>query len=156
MSDRYCPFCGELVPSTSVTCPKCYRKIPAEPDAPKEERRRERQRDTPVDERPKRSYNKKVALALAVIPGFFGVLGLGQIYKDYRSTGGYFILLLGLLLFTGSMLLLTSHMHGVFMNILTTIGAFPLMLLYAFVVIGSVIDILLNSLFRMDVSSFRH
>ena len=156
MSDRYCPFCGELVPSTSVTCPKCYRKIPAEPDAPKEERRRERQRDTPVDERPKRSYNKKVALALAVIPGFFGVLGLGQIYKDYRSTGGYFILLLGLLLFTGSMLLLTSHMHGVLMNILTTIGAFPLMLLYAFVFIGSVIDILLNSLFRMDVSSFRH
>ena len=156
MSDRYCPFCGELVPSTSVTCPKCYRKIPAEPDVPKEERRRERQRDTPVDERPQRSYNKKVALALAVIPGFFGVLGLGQIYKDYRSTGGYFILLLGLLLFTGSMLLLTSHMHGVLMNILTTIGAFPLMLLYAFVFIGSVIDILLNSLFRMDVSSFRH
>ena len=156
MSDRFCPFCGELVPSTSVTCPKCYRKIPAEPDAPKEERRRERQRDTPVGERPKRSYNKKVALALAVIPGFFGVLGLGQIYKDYRSTGGYFILLLGLLLFTGSMLLLTSHMHGVLMNILTTIGAFPLMLLYAFVFIGSVIDILLNSLFRMDVSSFRH
>ena len=144
------------MPSTSVTCPKCYRKIPAEPDAPKEERRRERQRDTPVGERPKRSYNKKVALALAVIPGFFGVLGLGQIYKDYRSTGGYFILLLGLLLFTGSMLLLTSHMHGVLMNILTTIGAFPLMLLYAFVFIGSVIDILLNSLFRMDVSSFRH
>ena len=156
MSDRYCPFCGELVPSTSVTCPKCYRKIPTEPDVPKEERRRERQRDTPVGERPKRSYNKKVALALAVIPGFFGVLGLGQIYKDYRSTGGYFILLLGLLLFTGSMLLLTSHMHGVLMNILTTIGAFPLMLLYAFVFIGSVIDILLNSLFRMDVSSFRH
>ena len=81
---------------------------------------------------------------------------MGQIYKDYRSTGGYFILLLGLLLFTGSMLLLTSHMHGVLMNILTTIGAFPLMLLYAFVFIGSVIDILLNSLFRMDVSSFRH
>ena len=156
MSDSFCPFCGELVPSTSVTCPKCYRKIPAEPDAPKEERRRERQRDTPVGERPKRSYNKKVALALAVIPGFFGVLGLGQIYKDYRSTGGYFILLLGLLLFTGSMLLLTSHMHGVLMSILTTIGAFPLMLLYAFVFIGSVIDILLNSLFRMDVSSFRH
>ena len=156
MSDRYCPFCGELVPSTSVTCPKCYRKIPAEPDVPKEERRRERQRDTPVGERPKHGYNKTLALALAVVPGFFGVLGLGQIYRNYRNTGGYFILLLGLLLFTGAMLLLTSHMHGAFMNILTTVGAFPLMLLYAFVFIGSVIDVLLNSVFRMDVSSFRH
>ena len=53
-------------------------------------------------------------------------------------------------------MLLTSHTHGAFMNILTTVGAFPLMLLYAFVFIGSVIDVLLNSVFRMDVSSFRH
>ncbi|MGN0098392.1 MAG: hypothetical protein ACI38Y_03585 [Candidatus Methanomethylophilaceae archaeon] len=156
MSDRYCPHCGELVPSTSVTCPKCYRKIPAEPEVPKEERRRERQRDTPVGERPKREYNKMVALILAVIPGFFGILGLGQIYRNYRNTSGYFILLIGLLLFAGALLLLTSHVHGMFMNILTTVGAFPLMLLYAFVFIGSVIDILLNSVFRMEIGSFGH
>lgn len=156
MSDRYCPWCGELVPSSSVTCPKCYRKIPVEPEVPKEEKRRERMKDTPVGERPKREYNKTVAILLAVIPGFFGILGLGQIYRDYRRAGGYFILLFGLILFAGAMLLLTSHWHGVLLSILTTIGAFPLMLLYAFVFIGSVIDVLLNSVFRMEVGSFRH
>ncbi len=151
MTDRFCPHCGEAVPSTSITCPKCYRKIPPEPEGPKEAKRRERRKETPVGERPKRGYNRKVALVLAVVPGFLGILGLGQIYRNYRSTGGYFLLLFGLLLFTASMLLLTSHGHGAAIGILATLGAFPLMLLYALMFIGSVIDVLLNSLFRMDI-----
>ena len=151
MSDRFCPFCGELVPSTSVTCPKCYRKIPAEPIPEKQERKRRERTDTPVGERPKRGYNKNIALVLAVVPGFFGFLGLGQIYRDYRRTGGYFLLLIGLLVFAAAMLLLSNNGHGFTIGVLSTIGAFPLMLLYAFMYIGALVDVLLNSVFRMTV-----
>ena len=36
MPERRCPYCNELVPSNSLTCPKCYKKIPVEPEpAPK-------------------------------------------------------------------------------------------------------------------------
>lgn len=151
MADRYCPFCGELVPSTSVTCPKCYRKIPAEPVSEKSGRSRRERADTPVGEKPSRSYNKNIAIILAIVPGLFGFLGLGQIYRDYRRSGGYIVLAIGLLVFAASMLLLTNHGHGVAIGILSTLGAFPLMLIYAFLFIGALIDVLLNSVFRMTV-----
>lgn len=150
MSDRYCPFCGEMVPSTSVTCPKCYRKIPV--DRPAEEKKnRGLKHDTPVGEKAPRTYNRKVALILAVIPGFLGFLGIGQIYRNPKKTGGYFLLLFGLLVFTSAMLLLTNHAFGPLVSILSTLGAFPLMLLYAFLFIGALIDVLLNSVFRFDM-----
>ena len=85
MADRRCPFCGELVPSNSITCPKCFRKIPVEPEPVRKERR-----ENPKNEQGRR-YSKKLALALTLIPGLFGILGLGLIYRNPRQKRGYLV-----------------------------------------------------------------
>lgn len=94
MADRRCPYCGELVPSNSVTCPKCYKKIPSEPEPVRKE-----SKGTKKDGR---RYSRKVALALTLVPGLFGLLGLGLIYKNPRQKRGYIALALGLLFFVAA------------------------------------------------------
>ena len=89
---RRCPYCGELVPSNSITCPKCYKRIPVEPEPVREEKR------GPKNEQG-RTYNRKLALALTLIPGLFGILGLGLIYRNPRQRRGYVALLFGALFF---------------------------------------------------------
>ena len=158
MSDRYCPYCGELVPSNSVTCPKCYGTIPNEPGTPKqqarqekEERRERRRKETPVGEKPPRQYNSQTALALAVIPGFIGLLGLGQIYRDYRSMKGWFLMLLGLVIFTTGMMLLLHWTPSFAVNLLSSLSAFPVMLIYSILYIFAAADILIGRMFRIQV-----
>lgn len=136
MPDRYCPFCGELVTSNSITCPKCYKKIPADQPARKEDERKGSEK--------RREYSGKVALALNLIPGLFGILGIGQIYRDNRDAKGYIILVVGLILFTIAMLLILNMFPGPVMNILTKFSAIPVMILYALVYIGAVADIVVG------------
>ena len=160
MADRYCPYCGELVPSNSVTCPKCYRKIPDEPGAPKQSRRAQREKRRSEDRRTaprpernrtgsRREYSRQLALALNVIPGFFGLLGLGQIYRDYKSMKGWFILLLGLVLFTTGMMLMLHVTPSFAVNFFSSLSAFPIMLLYALLYIFAALDTLVTSVFRI-------
>ena len=89
--DHRCPYCGELVPSNSITCPKCYKKIPKEPEPAR--------REHETEQRDKRGYSRKLAILLSIVPAFLGLLGLGLIYVSPRRKRGYVALVLGLLFF---------------------------------------------------------
>lgn len=119
MTDRYCPHCGELVPSTSITCPKCYRKIPMkEPEPVKDKKSRA---DKMI-----RDNNELIALFLAVVPALVGFIGLGLIYKYRGSKIGYMFLLGGFILFCFASLIVVAG----FANPLAIILAIPIYILY--------------------------
>ena len=121
MADRRCPYCGELVPSTSITCPKCYKKIPAEPEPIR------RESDRPKNESGRR-YNRTVATLLSLIPGLFGLLGLGLIYRNPRQKRGYIALVLGLLFFVAAM--------GFTIGVFTVFLAVPCWIVYVLGYLG--------------------
>ena len=131
---RYCPKCGEPVPPNSLTCPKCYAKIPAEPV-----KKESRSQDSGG---PGRSNNGRVRMALAIIPGFFGILGLGQIYRNYRQLKGYIFLVLGLVFFVSGNVLLLSIVPELLVGILKTVVGVGLLLIYLILFFISVIDAL--------------
>ena len=166
MNDRYCPFCGELVQSSAVTCPKCYKKIPPEPEmagsrphrssGQKTSDRTEktpRRRKERAESRPRgsgRVYNRRTAVFLNLIPGFFGLVGLGQIYRDYKGFLGYFMLLAGLALFGSSTMLLMHWTPSFLANLFSSLSAFPLMLVYALLYLFGLLDIVLGRLIHMN------
>lgn len=141
MAERRCPYCGELVPSTSITCPRCYKKIPVEPD-----KRADDYRMTGESPKEGRGFSRKLALALNIVPGFFGILGLGQIYRDWRQTRGYVFLALGLLLFWGAALILLNVMP-----ILSGVVALPLLIIYVLLYIGAAADLVMNMIFHVKI-----
>ena len=124
---RYCPKCGEPVPSNCITCPKCYTKIPAEPVSAEE---------TKQSEPKKKSHSTRILLT--VIPGFFGLLGLGILYDDTKNMLGYKFLIAGLLLFIlGNVLILTP-------GFLTTVLGIGPMILYLILFLITILRTLLN------------
>lgn len=136
MADRRCPYCGELVPSNSITCPKCFKKIPKEPEPVREEGR-----EKPRQERG-RHYNRTVALGLSLIPGLVGFLGLGLIYSNPRKKRGYFALALGLLFFWCAVLL-TIPLFSIFL-------AVPCWIIYVLLYLGCAAMVVMESVsFRM-------
>ena len=84
--ERRCPHCNEPVPSNSLNCPSCFRDIPREETANRQE---------PWS----RSGRKdgRLAILLSVIPGVFGAIGLGLLYLGDKRGWGF--LMLGLPLF---------------------------------------------------------
>lgn len=132
MADRRCPFCNELVPSTSITCPKCYRKIPMQEPEPVKEAK------TYGGDGRKRDPRNIIALVLAIVPALFGFLGLGLIYK-YRGTGiGKYFLIGGLVLFgLASLVMILGAATP-----LAFIIAIPLFILY---VLAFLLSLLLTS-----------
>ncbi len=136
MADRRCPFCGELVPSNSITCPKCFRKIPVEPEPVRKERR-----ENPKTEQGRR-YSKKLALILTLIPGLFGILGLGLIYRNPRQKRGYLALVFGALFFILAVFL-TLGVFSIFI-------AVPCWIIYVLMYLGCAAMVLMdNVLIRM-------
>ena len=131
MADRRCPYCGELVPSTSITCPKCYKKIPAEPEPVR------RESDRPKNESGRR-YNRTVAILLSLIPGLFGFLGLGLIYRNPRQKRGYVALVLGLLFFVAAM--------GFTIGVLTVFLAVPCWIVYVLGYLGCLFLVFMDNL----------
>ena len=131
MADRRCPYCGELVPSTSITCPKCYKKIPAEPEPVR------RESDRPKNESGRR-YNRTVAILLSLIPGLFGLLGLGLIYRNPRQKRGYVALVLGLLFFVAAM--------GFTIGVFTVFLAVPCWIVYVLGYLGCLFLVFMNNL----------
>ena len=127
MADRRCHNCGELVPSNSITCPKCFRKIPMEPEPVKEAQGKRRES----------GYSIKLALALAIVPALFGILGLGQIYRNYRDLKGYIFLSAGLLFFVPAVFLV--------LPIISVFLAIPLFVVYAVIFLVSIADLVLSS-----------
>lgn len=131
MADRRCPYCGELVPSTSITCPKCYKKIPAEPEPVR------RESDRPKNESGRR-YNRTVAILLSLIPGLFGLLGLGLIYRNPRQKRGYIALVLGLLFFVAAM--------GFTIGVFTVFLAVPCWILYVLGYLGCLFLVFMDNI----------
>ncbi|MDO5852476.1 MAG: hypothetical protein Q4Q62_00075 [Thermoplasmata archaeon] len=132
MADRRCPNCGELVPSNSITCPKCFKKIPVEPEPIREERSsgsgKRRVPWTP---------NIKIAFILDIVLGFFGLLGVGQLYCGKRR--GFVFLVLGLLFFVCGALLIWV------IPPFSLILAMPFMILYVILYLGALADLFLGS-----------
>ncbi len=122
MADRRCPNCGELVPSNSITCPKCFKKIPNDPEPVRNDN------GAGSGTKPRKDRNRTVMLVLSIIPAFIGLLGLGLIYKYPTRKRGYVALLLGLLVFAGAV-------AGT-MSIILIPLAVPLWILYALLFLG--------------------
>ncbi len=91
MSSKRCPNCNELVPSNSVTCPKCYGPVPRD-DIPERKTTGSVNREVP-------KKNMLFATLLAVIPGIFGLQGLGLIYLNHKESKGWYFLIIGAMLF---------------------------------------------------------
>jgi hypothetical protein len=102
MTDRRCPNCGEMVPSNSLTCPKCYHSIPREEKKEPNERVADSRAPTP------KVINKTAVLLLALIPAAFGFMGFGQFYEGEYKKGALF-LCVGLPLFVAMVLLIRSY-----------------------------------------------
>lgn len=133
MSGQRCPYCGELVPPNSVNCPKCYRNLPSEVFKINEEEKK-------AEKAEKRSEAKRtIGLILAIIPGFIGILGLGQLY--YGRKRGFVLLLLGACFFFAGIALV------MFIPPFSIILAIPMFVIYALLFIASLIDLSLGSLF---------
>jgi len=131
---RYCPKCGEPVPSNCLTCPKCYAKIPSEPAEPR--------KDAEGSQTGSKKYSIK--LLLTILPGLFGFIGLGMIYENSDNMLGFKLLIVGLLLFTiGNALILTP---GVFLTILGIGPMILYLLLFLYTILHAMFNV--NLVFR--------
>lgn len=145
MSQRKCPHCGELVQSNSLTCPKCFKSIP-----------REESVDTSEyvinDEKGKRTGSKSPNLTafLAIFPAFVGILGLGMIYQDPRSSKGYWFLIAGLILFLPFLALFFTMLDSGFLSaILLFIALVIIILIYISAAIAAFVETMFGSIFKV-------
>lgn len=123
MNRNRCPDCGEHIPSTAKTCPKCYRTISGKPVSDKQSGR--------TYEKTEKGKDETLAFLLAVIPGIFGVQGLGLIYLNPENRRGWHFLIVGLILFL-SLLVCASWWDGVgsFTRVLLMFAMIILALIY--------------------------
>lgn len=125
LSQRRCPYCGELVTSDAITCPRCYRKI---------ERSDIDESRTDAFEKENRHVNRnKIALLLALIPGLFGFIGIGRIYQDRRNRSGWMCLIAGLLLFISANMIIFGTFGLMAAFAIPFIILYVLLFLYALV-----------------------
>lgn len=90
-----------------------------------------------------------VATFLAIFPAFVGILGLGQIYLDYKDSKGYWFLLAGLILFIPFIILFFMMLDsGVLSAILLFIAAVILLLIYISAAIAAFIETTIGSIFK--------
>ncbi len=140
MPERRCPYCNELVPSNSLTCPKCYKKIPVEPEPASKY-------DQGTRKEPSRDQKKlKRAIALDAVIGLFGLLGIGQLYLGSRRGAAF--LLIGLVFF------LPAAVLAFIVPFVSTFFAIPLFVIYALLYLAALADLVLGSVvFRFGPGS---
>lgn len=118
------------MPSNSITCPKCYRKLPNEEPGPS---------SSVVGKAGwaagRLKGNPRIALALDAVLGLIGVLGIGQLYLGSRRF--LMVTLLGLLVFVAAVCLTVF--------VFTIILAVPLWIVYALLYLGTLADLLLRT-----------
>jgi hypothetical protein len=143
MKQKRCPYCGEYVQTNSLTCPKCFKEIPREP---------EDKAEYVILEDDNRRTNKvpSVSVLLAIIPPFFGLLGLGIIYLDHKNSKGYWMLVAGLILFMPSILLFfVLRDSGFFSAVLSFITLMILLLLYVSGAVAALIETVFGSVLKI-------
>ncbi len=123
-----------MVPSTSLTCPKCYKKIPVEPKVTSTGDGGSSGGKSTGKSGSTGGKSDGIAMILAIIPGIFGILGLGLLYKNLKSTRGLVFLVLGLIVFAIALLIFTSSIP-----VLNIIFAIPFALLYGLMYIGNIV-----------------
>jgi len=143
MSQKKCPHCGEYVHNNSINCPKCFKEIPRNrsitPEYVIKEDKKERQRKAPA-----------AAVLLALIPPFFGLLGLGIIFMDHKDRKGYWFLLIGLVLFLPLTALFFLMLRSGFISaILLFIVFLVIFLIYVSAAVAAFIETLFGSVFRI-------
>lgn len=152
---RFCPFCGVAVPSDCETCPKCFKKLPFEGQSEStvfEDGNVTREKTEQKQESPRlgAGKNRTVMLLLSLVPAFFGVLGLAQIYRDYRDRSGYVFLLVGLVLFIPSVIIIFGLWdNGAFVGIFKLLSYLILTVLYLSTALASVVDAVFGSVFKV-------
>ena len=125
---RRCPKCGAVVPDNSLTCPQCYTEVPRDliETEPVRDRNEFRER---IERRKK---NLTISLILAILPAFFGILGLGMIYQDSRDSRGWEFMAAGLILYLIPVsAVVVIGFANIFAAILLIIPLFFALLLYA-------------------------
>ncbi len=138
---RQCPYCGEIVTSQSVNCPKCFRDIPL-PEPPVE--RIGRKKKTKEEMK-----SKKVIFALSTIPAIFGLLGLGHIYQDYKDSRGWLFLAVGLFVYIGMVsIVFFGFGHSLFVTIVSSVLMVIAALVYISTFIAQLVDSYMGSLFQ--------
>lgn len=130
MAQRRCPYCGEMVPSNSITCPKCYKKLPNEEPGKATEFVGKAE-----DSAKKLRRNPKIAIGLDLVLGLVGLLGIGQVYMGRPRF--LFVTLIGLLVFVAAVCLTVF--------IFTIILAVPMWIIYVLMYLGVLADILLST-----------
>jgi len=142
MSPNKCPHCGEYVQKNSLTCPKCFREIPREPDDRSEYIIRE-------DEKSKRRKVPRVAVMLSIFPPFVGLLGIGMIYLNYRERKGYWFLLAGLLIFLSVLALFFLISGASLLSDIMRLAAIAILLLiYASAAFAAFFETMFGSVFK--------
>jgi hypothetical protein len=143
MNPRRCPHCGEYLQSNSLTCPRCFKEIPRVPNAASPER-------VNIDEKKKSGKVPGAALLLAVIPPFFGLLGLGLIYLHPKDRKGYLALILGLLLFLPSIaMFIMMRNSGFFSAVLLFFSLVALLIFYVIGALVILLETISGSFFKM-------
>ncbi|MCL2032615.1 MAG: hypothetical protein FWG96_05050 [Methanomassiliicoccaceae archaeon] len=144
MSQKKCPRCGEYVQKNSLTCPRCYAEIPREPPAESPERVANGKKKRVPGDIP------AAAVLLAVIPPFFGLLGLGIIYLHPRDSKGYWFLAAGLLLFLSVMALFFLMRNSGFLSALFLLVALVILLIvYISGAAAALLETLFGSVFKI-------
>jgi len=143
--NRYCPYCGASIPDNALTCPNCYKQVSRNPDAG-----RQNQYNTYTDDGSQRlghsHKSRSLTMLLATVPAFFGILGLGQLYQDYRNGKGWIFLILGLIFYTVLVLMiLTVAGNGLVAALLLTIAIIIFALLYLSTAVAALVDAYLGS-----------
>lgn len=134
------------MPSYSLNCPKCYRQIPREEEKVEEDIRGNYRIND--DMAPSvQVYNRKVVMALALIPSIFGFMGFGQFYEREYKKGAMF-LIVGLALFWSMVGLISSFNSfgagGNFLALGLLIGA---AILFVATYVAQAFDALVRSIF---------
>ncbi|MBP6021161.1 MAG: hypothetical protein KA502_01050 [Candidatus Methanomethylophilaceae archaeon] len=143
---RRCPHCGVAVPTNVLSCPKCFKSIPREaepePSAPVREAGNRQESVREVD--------RTLLIILSTVPALFGLLGLGQIYKDPKDRKGFMFLVIGLPVFLCIVYLFKSFLVSGFLAGILMFAALALLsLIYISAAIGAFIDAVLGSVFKV-------
>ena len=145
---RKCPYCGELVPSNSLNCPKCYKSIPREEYKVNEDIKTG---SVPNDRAPSvQVFDRRIIMFLALIPAAIGLMGLGQIYEKEYNKGVKF-LIAGIILFASIVALITnfdSFGSGKFLAVALAIFLF---ILFIGTYVVQAFDAIVRSLFPVSV-----
>jgi len=110
-----CTHCNKAIPAGSDYCPHCGEKL-------------EDTNTVPITFRRVRPFTNKdlMAIALAIVPGFFNIFGLGQIVQRRWSRAFVFMAATLLLLYVGPSFLTTANHYTILVILQVSVFIFSI------------------------------